>query len=185
MAEIHDSLPPIKAPGMGIFQDPSLHLASLRYFHPIDVFSRSTQALLGAPLPGVCRAICVPEVSCMDKTILAWRSPTETLVLCDGPAVILQLQALIDSSNDGCVVDQTGGLLALRARGEGITELFTRIGGHGALPALGESKRSRMAEVPVLAIQVQLGEFLLIVERVYAEHLMSWLRVSAADVEVS
>ena len=42
-----------------------------------------------------------------------------------------------------------------------------------------------MAEVPVLAIQVQLREILLIVERVYAEHLMNWLRVSAADVEVS
>lgn len=185
MAEIHDSLSTIEAPGMRIFQDPGLHLASLRYFDPNDVFSRSTQALLGVPLPGVCRAICAPEVASIDTTVLAWRSPTETLLLCDGPTVILQLQALVDSSNDGCVVDQTGGLLALRAQGEGITELFTRIAGHGTLPALGEARRSRMAEVPVLAIQVQLGEILLIVERVYAEHLMNWLRVSAADVEVS
>jgi sarcosine oxidase gamma subunit len=183
MAEIRDSLSPIEAPGLRIVWDPGLHAASLRYFDPIDVFSRRIQALLGVPLPGVCRAIRAPGLS--DTTVLAWRSPTETLLLCDGPAAILQLQALVDSSNDGCVVDQTGGLLALRAQGEGIAELFARMGGHGTLPTPGEARRSRMADVPVLAIQARLGEILLIVERVYAEHLIDWLRLSAADVEVS
>lgn len=185
MAEIHDSLSPIKVPGMWIFQDPSLHLASLRYFDPNDVFSRSMQALLGVPLPEVCRASWAPEISRIDTTVLAWRSPTETLLLCDGPAVILRLQAHVDALNDGCVVDQTGGLLALRAKGERIAELFARIGGHGVLPARGEARRSRIADIPVLTIQVQSGEFLLVVERVYAEHLMNWLRVNAADANVS
>jgi sarcosine oxidase gamma subunit len=97
----------------------------------------------------------------------------------------MQLQAHVDARNDGCVIDQTGGLLVLRAKGERIGELLARVGGHGALPTLGEARRSRMAEIPVLAIQVQADETLLVVERVYAEHLMNWLRVNAADVEDS
>ena len=67
----------------------------------------------------------------------------------------------------------------LRAHGEGIPGLFARIGGQGTLPALGEARSSRLAEVPVLAIRVHPGEVLLIVDRVYAEHLKAWIRASA------
>jgi hypothetical protein len=182
MAEIHNLLSPVKAPGVWISCDQNLNVASLRYFDR-DAFSRSVQERLGMPLPGVCSALCAPNLSDLDTTVLAWRSPTEAVLLCNGPAVILQLQVHLDSGNDGCVVDQTGGLLALRSKGTGVAELFARIGGPGTLPDLGQAKRSRLAEVPVLAIQVHSGEILLVVERVYAEHLMNWLRVSTADMD--
>jgi hypothetical protein len=179
MAEIQSLLSPVNAPGVWISWDQSLHVASLRYFDR-DALSRSVQGLLGMPLPSVCRAICAPNLPDLDTTILAWRSPTEALLLCGEPALILRLQNL-DSRGAGCVVDQTGGLLVLRSKGTRVCELLAGIGGHGSLPDLGQAKCSRIAEVPVLAIQAQLGETLLVVERVYAEHLMNWLRASAAD----
>jgi hypothetical protein len=180
MAETHNLPSRAKAPEVWISRDQNLHVASLRYFDR-DAFSRSVQERLGMPLPGVCSALCAPNLSDLDTTVLAWRSPTEALLLCNDPAVVLQLQVHLDSGNDGCVVDQTGGLLVLRLKGTRVAELFARIGGHGTLPDLGQAKRSRLAEVPVLAIQVQLGEILLVVERVYAEHLMNWTQVHALD----
>ena len=71
----------------------------------------------------------------------------------------------------------------MRARGKCVAGLFARMGGQGTLPGLGAARRSRLAEVPVLALQVQADEILLVVQRVYAEHLMAWIRVSAASLQ--
>ena len=85
---------------------------------------------------------------------------------------------------DGCIVDQRGGALVFSAGGESVTDLFARLGGHGACPALGESLRTRLADVAVSALKTRPEETLLIVERSYAPHLMEAIRVSAADLAI-
>jgi len=47
--------------------------------------------------------------------------------------------------------------------------------------APGEARRSRLADVPVLALAVRAGETLLVVDRGYAAHLMAWIRETLLD----
>jgi hypothetical protein len=47
---------------------------------------------------------------------------------------------------------------------------------------VGEALTSRLAELAVLALCVRAGEILLLVDRVYADHLWAWIRESAADL---
>jgi hypothetical protein len=179
MAEIFDSLSPAEAPGVRVSLDQGTHVASLRYFDSNGVFSRTLQTVFGVPFPERLRATYASPRTGVDRAVLVWRSPTETLMLCKGPNLISQIQADTARLQDGCVIDQTGGSWVLRASGDGAAGLFARMGGQATLPMIGEARRSRLADVPVLALQVQLGEILLIVERVYAEHMMTWLRAIA------
>jgi sarcosine oxidase gamma subunit len=57
--------------------------------------------------------------------------------------------------------------------------------GHGAMPAIGESRRTRLADVAVLIVKVQAEECLFVVDRIYAPHVMASIRVSAADLDVA
>lgn len=185
MAEIYDSMSAIETPGVCVSLYPSVHVASLRHFVSSSDFSDTAQSLLGIPLPDRLCATCASQHTLTNRATLAWYSPTETILLCDDAAFITELQAAVTGLDDGCVVDQTGGAWVLRMTGEAVAELFARMGGQGTLPIFGESRRSRLAEVPVLALQVQYGEIILVVERVYAEHLMAWIRASAADPMIS
>lgn len=185
MAENYEPLSPVEAPGVRVSFDQGIHVASLRYFDPSGAFSRTVQASIGMQLPDRLCAACATQCTGAGTAVLAWRSPTETLLLCDGPALIARLQADVATQNDGCLVDQTGGMWVLRASGERIADLFARMGGQETLPATGAARRSRLAEIAVLALKVQPGEILLIVERLYVEHLMGWIRASAADLQIS
>jgi len=51
------------------------------------------------------------------------------------------------------------------------------------VPRPGEARRSRLADVPVLALSVGPGEALLLVDRADAEHLMGWIRETLLDFE--
>jgi hypothetical protein len=185
MADICEPQTPADVAGIRVSPDERIHVASLRYFDPDGMFSRAVPRYVGAPLPDRCRATTVFPGIDTDRTILAWCSPTETLLLCDNAALITQLHADVVTHDDGCVIDLTGGAWVLRVNGEAIAALFARMGGQATLPGLGEARRSRLADVPVLALQVQPGEILLIVDRVFVEHLMAWIRVSAADLDIA
>ena len=179
VASSHDLLP-IEARGISVSLDRSMHAASLRYFDSDGSFARQVRASIGAPLPD---RLCATLTPSSGESVMAWRSPTETLLLCADEALLKKLESDLASCADGCVVVQTGGARVLRASGARIAALIDRIGGQGVLPALGEARRSRLADIAVLAIQVQRDDMLLVVERVYAEHLMDWIRVTAADLE--
>jgi hypothetical protein len=56
-----------------------------------------------------------------------------------------------------------------------------RLGAATAIASLGEARSGRLAELHVLTACVQSGEFLLLVERVYANHLIEWIRATVAD----
>jgi sarcosine oxidase gamma subunit len=182
MAENHD-LAPIEAAGLRVALEPRLQVASLRYFDARGAFARLLQDITGVPLPDSLRALGRTADLQSETIILAWRSPTETLMMSSAP-LIETLQGAAAAVTDGCIVDQRGGALVFRASGESVADLFARLGGHRACPALGEALRTRMADVAVLAVKVQPEETLLVVERSYAPHLIAAIRVSAADLAV-
>jgi heterotetrameric sarcosine oxidase gamma subunit len=180
MAENRE-LAPIEVAGLRVVFEPRLHVASLRYFDRQGAFASVLHEVTGLTLPDNLQALSSAANQAREAIVLAWRSPTETLMI--GTSETLEtLQGAATILTDGCVVDQRGGVLVFRAGGEAVADLFARLGGQGASPPIGESRRTRLADVAVLAVKVQAEETLLIVERSYAPHLMAAIRVSAADL---
>ncbi len=161
-----------------------MQVASLRYFDAHGAFARLLRDITGVTLPGTSRALSSTTDRRSDAIILAWRSPTETLMISSAATTIDTLQGAAATITDGCIVDQRGGALVFSAGGEWLTDLFARLGGHGACPALGESLRTRLADVAVSALKIRPEETLLIVERSYAPHLMTAIRASAVDLAI-
>jgi hypothetical protein len=182
MAEDND-LAPIQVAGLRVVLEPRLHVASLRYFDREGAFALLLRDITGVTLPDGLVLRSAGDLT-REAIILAWRSPTETLMISAAPTLIETLQGAAATLTDGCIVDQRGGALVFRAGGDAVPDLFARLGGHGACPAIGESRRTRLAEVAVLAVKVQPEETLLIVERCYGPHLMAAIRVSAADLTI-
>jgi hypothetical protein len=119
------------------------------------------------------------------QLILAWRSPTETLCVTRSATRLAEIGASLAACAEGCMVELTGGLRIVRLMGVGIADLLCRLGGTASVPAPGEARRSRMADVPVLALSLRAGETLLVVERVYLPHLLGWIRETLLDFESS
>lgn len=165
-------------------REPQLQVASLRHFDRQGAFVRLLSDIAGVTLPDRLRAVRSTADLRSEAIILAWRSPTETLMISAALTLIETLQAAAAVVTDGCIVDQRGGAWVFRAGGESVADLFARLGGHGAFPAMGESRRARLAEVAVLAVKVAPDETLLIVERTYGAHLMAAIRASAADLAI-
>ena len=63
-----------------------------------------------------------------------------------------------------------------------VAELLVRLGSTASLPAQGEARRSRMADVPVLAIALEAGRVQLVLDRTYSEHLLGWIEATLADL---
>jgi heterotetrameric sarcosine oxidase gamma subunit len=157
-------------------------VASLRYFDRMGRFAETVREALGMPLPQALRATA-RDLRRAAGVILAWRSPTEALLLCgdhDRPA-FAELQRRLAGAADGSMVDQTGGIRGYRLEGQRAQDLLHRMGAVTTIPGLGEARSGRLAELQVLAACVQAGEFLLWVERVYADHLVEWMRATVAD----
>ena len=81
------------------------------------------------------------------------------------------------------MVDQTGGIRVIQLQGRRAVDLLLRLGAATAIPGLGEARSSRLAELHVLVACVQAGHYLLLVERVYANHLLDWIGATVADFE--
>jgi len=176
MVEPSAQIEPLQGAGLTVHRDETLQAATLRYFGGDGAFAAALREVSGVALPEVLRATSARG----GEIILAWRSPTETLLLA-GELALSELEARLAQAADGCLVNLTGGLKVLRVTGEGIPDLLCRLGGTGSIPQLGEARRSRMADVPVLVLSVRPGEALLLVDRAYAEHLMGWIRETLLD----
>ena len=74
-------------------------------------------------------------------------------------------------------------LRQLRVTANSIADLLCRLGGTASVPRAGEARRSRVADVPVLALSVRAGETLLAVDRAYLPHLLAWIRETLLDFE--
>jgi sarcosine oxidase gamma subunit len=154
-----------------------MQVAALRYFVGDGAFAAAVRELTGLALPQVLQAACTAD----GQLLLAWRSPTETLCLTDSKARLSDLEAKLTGVADGCLVNLSGGLKVMRVTGERISDLLSRLGGSGSIPRPGEARRSRMADVPVLALSLKAGETLLVVDRAYADHLCAWIRETLLD----
>jgi hypothetical protein len=154
------------------------HAASLRYFDVAGNFAGELQGLLGQ-LPAPLQAL---KIIWRDaQFILAWRSPTETVLLCDAEPAFADLKQRLERVADGCMVQQTGGIRVLRVQGRKAKDLMQRLGSASAIPAPGEARSGRLAELQVLTLCIQPGEFLLLVERAYKDHLLEWMAATITD----
>ena len=171
----------VEVAGLSVRVQRQVEVASLRYFDAADRFVATVCEFLGGPLPAPLRAVRVDARPSGARFILLWRSPTETLLLSYDPAALAELDQRVASEVDGCMVVQTGGIRVLRVAGPKARDLLLRLGSAAAIPALGEARTGRLAELHVLTTCVQAGEYLLLVERVYANHLLDWIRATVAD----
>lgn len=171
--------------------DQRISIAALRYFESAAV-AGLLQDLTGLGVPSTGQALgrgtskaATPGVAASAweplEWILAWRSPTETLVLSTESAALATLGARLGDASNACLVDQTGGIWVLRLTGSRVSDVLLRLGSSSAIPAVGQALTSRVAELTVTAVRVQEQESVLLVDRLYAEHLLGWIRETIAD----
>jgi len=181
------------ADGLSVRWDHGLNVASLRYFGPAGPFTAEVSEVLGGPLPGPLRACRRQPATAADgasgegadatgsELVLAWRSPTETLLVTADAGWLTAVGRFAAARSDGCLVDQTGGILTLVVAGARAPDLLLRLGSTDAIPALGEARTGRLAELSVTSLCTRPDEILLLVERVYVRHLFGWIRETIAD----
>jgi sarcosine oxidase gamma subunit len=185
--------------GLSVEIERGMLVGALRYCNVATLGDAAMRALGGGVLPAPGRVLAATGARAdagadagsgdsagvaVDTTaLLAWRSPTETLVLCrEGFSGVLDgLAAALDGALDACLVDQSGGIWVLRLRGPRVADLLRRLGATTAVPSLGECRIGRLAEITVASLSVREGEVLLLVERLYADHLLGWIRETIAD----
>jgi sarcosine oxidase gamma subunit len=161
--------------GLRVDDEHAVRIAALRYFDPAGDFAAAVREAIGAPLPEPSGATLAAQF------ILAWRSPTETLLVCSDTADFAALERRLARAVDGCMVELSSAMWMFRVQGARAGDLLLRLGAATALPGLGEALTGRLAELKVLTICIQAGEFLLLVDRVYAAHLREWIAVTASD----
>ncbi|MGC1521093.1 MAG: sarcosine oxidase subunit gamma family protein [Steroidobacteraceae bacterium] len=171
----------VEVAGLCVRVQRQVEVASLRYFDAAERFVATVCEALGTPLPATSSALRVEASPSGGRFILLWRSPTETLLLSYDPLAFAELEARAAPEVDGCMVVQTGGIRVLRVAGPKARDLLLRLGSATAIPALGEACSGRLAELQVLTACLQAGEYHLLVERVYADHLLEWIRATVAD----
>jgi hypothetical protein len=159
----------------------TMHVATLRYFDTAGSFADAVRAAVGATLP---EPLAARELS-EGQLILAWRSPTETLCVIRSTARLAELTAQLAETADGCIIDLSGSVRIVRLTGLRIADLLCRLGGTASVPGPGEARRSRLADVPVLALSVRAGETLLAVDRAYLPHLLAWIRETLLDFDAT
>jgi heterotetrameric sarcosine oxidase gamma subunit len=169
----------IAAEGLRVEAQDDLLAASLRYFDAAGSFAAAVRETTGQPIPAALAA----TFTAGSFLLLAWRSPTETLLLCSERAVFAELERRLLAATDGCMVEQTGGVCVYRVQGPRARELLQRIGAATAVPGVGEARTGRLAELQVLTACVRTQEYLLVVERAYADHLDGWIRTTVADFD--
>jgi heterotetrameric sarcosine oxidase gamma subunit len=169
-------------PGLEVGDDPRVHIATLRYFEPRGAFADAVQAATGVALPAPLAATsaALPGAPQRAALVLAWLRPTETLVLTADTIALRALMARLGSAAGGHVLDLSGSLQVLRLAGARVSDLLARLGSAG-MPAVGEARRGRLADVPALALSVRAGEVLLAVDRAHAAHLLEWVGATLAD----
>jgi hypothetical protein len=153
--------------------DPSVRLASLRYYDPHGPFAAAI-LLLGLTLPKPLRCV-VARSAAGSIDILAWRSPTETVWICDSAPRFEVLRRALPATDEGCLVDQTHGRRLIRLHGTAARSL-AHLGSGFAEIEVGAVRIGRMADITVLACQPRAEELLLIIDRLYLEHFIGYLK---------
>ncbi len=172
----------IEIDGLSVTIELDQQIASLRYFSPAGQFAASVHEAVGWNIAQPLRAGQGGSAGSAHFA-LAWRSPTETLLLTRNRTAFAELAQRLAAEADGCMVDQTGGVRLFRVAGPRARDLLLRLGSATSIPEVGEARPGRFAELTVLAASIRTGEYLLLVERVYANHLYEWMSTIAADLQ--
>jgi heterotetrameric sarcosine oxidase gamma subunit len=175
--------------GLSVKSERVIRVLTLRHYADHRALSAYIHSFIGAALPAPLAAVTTRgglppggrERRTHDRWILAWRSPTETWMLCAGEPETADLVARIEGMTDACVVDLTGGIAILQVRGERTADLLLRLGSAASVPAIGEARTSRMAELTVMALRVDEDEVMLLLDQAYADHLLGWIAATARD----
>jgi sarcosine oxidase gamma subunit len=170
----------IAVEGLEVHALRGLHIASLRYFASDGDLAAGVRRITGCALPQTPDAVTAAPAD--GHVILAWRSPTETLLLCADDAEFAALDAALADAADGCMVDQTGGYGVFRVRGARAEDLLLRLGSVTSIPGLNQARTGRVAELTVTTTCVRAGEFLMWVERVHVDHWLGWARATISDL---
>jgi sarcosine oxidase gamma subunit len=170
----------IESGALSVRIEPGYYIASLRYFDRAGPFTDAVSEELGCKIPASLGAARMEHGG--GHSILAWRSPSETLFLCSAAEPFSALERRLAGAADGCLVNQSGGMWVVRVTGTEARGLLLRLGAATVLPQLGEARTGRLAELSVLTLSVVPQEYLLLVERVYAHHLLDWIQATAADM---
>lgn len=169
----------LRAQGISVELDRSVRIAAVRHFDR-DAIAPLLHAVLGEGPPGPHRLVRGAHGG-KEPFILLWRAPDETWLLAASAAPIDALVAVCAAREDACVVEQTGGILALHAAGARTHDLLQRLGSSASIPRAGEARSGRFADVTVTVLGLGADEALLLVDRAYAEHLLAWIRETLAD----
>lgn len=168
------------ADGITIDLDRTVQIASLRYFDA-SAFSARLRPLLNKDLPAALGAVRATLAASGEECILLWRSPTETWLLCATSAPITALERALADAEDCRLIPQTGGILAFHIEGPRTADLLERLGSTAATPQPGEALTGRLADITVTVFGVQSDEAVLLVDRVYADHLQGWIGETLYD----
>lgn len=160
-------------PSAGASVDSSVRIASLRYHDPHGAFAAALLPL-GLPLPRPLR--CVVAGSAAGSTdILAWRSPTETVWISDSSPRFDVFRRAFSATDAGCLIDQTHGRGLIRLHGAAARSL-AHLGSGFAEIEVGTVRIGRMADIAVLACRPRAEERLLVLDRLYLEHFIGYLK---------
>jgi sarcosine oxidase gamma subunit len=168
----------LAAAGVTVRIEPRVVAGTLRYFDADGGFAAGVAAVLGTPIPAAlgARQCAFPTGS---SGMLIWRSPTETWVVGGDSRCHAALERYAEGRDDGCYVDQTGGIVALSVTGANARGLLARLG--SAAPEPGQALTARFADVAVTAACCAPEEIWMLVERVHAQHLRAWIGETLAD----
>jgi heterotetrameric sarcosine oxidase gamma subunit len=176
MADSDEYLNPLAAPGIAVALDPEMSVMSLRYFEPHGAFAAAVRRCLGLQLPFEPNTIEVADHRLL--TLLAWRRPGECLLLSRDSAIVEDVATATVGLGDGRAINITGGACVVRIGGPQTGALLSRIGCHDSMPAPRSSRATRVADLPVVLVRTEGLDVHLLLDRVYLEHMMHWLRVS-------
>jgi sarcosine oxidase gamma subunit len=151
----------------------TVRIASLRYYNTHGAFTAALSALR-MPVPEPLRCAVVGPVD-RGVDLLAWRSPTETVWICDSAPRFDEIESELRGFDDGCFVDQTCGRRLVRVRGPRGRNLLAHMGSGFAEIAVGAAKIGRMADISVLVCMPSEEETLLVVDRLYLEYLLGFM----------
>jgi len=174
----------VDAAGLSIRPVAPLWMASIRFFDIAGAFASGLAGRVGGPLPGPLQVLryagdpggAMPA----SQILLASRSPNETLLLCNQAWMVAALEDFAAGRSDGCVVNQTGAYRVWEISGDRAPDFLARLGS-ASVPALGEARVSRIAELAVMTLSVEIGSTLVVVDRLYSEHLAGWMGETLAD----
>lgn len=172
--------PKLVAHGVEVELDRSLQVGALRYCNAAEP-GAILHTLFGAALPPPLRWAAAAMANGRGECLLVFRSPTETWVLTTDAETLHALRRALAGAPAACLVEQTGGILALRVTGERTRDLWQRIGLDGHFPQDGEALTCRIADVGVTVVCSTPHEILLLVDRLYVEHLLGWIGATLID----